>query len=205
MGALRDCFDYTDWGVLLEEQEMDIDRRVNTITDYKNFCRDTVIPVSVRCYPNNKPWITSDIRGPLNQKKRAFQDEDKEKQRSIQQELKKALSRVKVEYKKKMERQLDNNNTREVWSGMRVITGYKLKNSQPVEGDVDRANIFNHNYNRFDSAASSTCAAATSTSAAALSTLPPLRFPPNLCSCALHFHLHLSSASTTQLHHHLCD
>ena len=41
--ALRDCFDVTDWAVLLEEEEMDIemDRRVSTITDYINFCRDT--------------------------------------------------------------------------------------------------------------------------------------------------------------------
>ena len=53
--ALRDCFDVTDWAVLLEEEEIDMDRRVSTITDYINFCRDTVIPVrTVRCYPNNK-------------------------------------------------------------------------------------------------------------------------------------------------------
>jgi len=53
--ALRDCFDVTDWAVLLEEEEMviDMDKRVSTITDYINFCRDTVIPVrTVKCYPN---------------------------------------------------------------------------------------------------------------------------------------------------------
>ena len=73
--ALRECFDVTDWAVLLEEEEKDIDmdRRVSTITDYINFCRDTGIPVrTVRCYPNNKPWITSDIKELLNQRKRAF-------------------------------------------------------------------------------------------------------------------------------------
>ena len=51
----------------MEEEEMDIDmdRRVSTITNYINFCRDTVIPVrTVRCYPNNKAWITSDIKRP---------------------------------------------------------------------------------------------------------------------------------------------
>ena len=49
---MRDCFDVTDWAVLLEEEELDIDmdRRVSTITDYINFCRDTVIPVrTARC------------------------------------------------------------------------------------------------------------------------------------------------------------
>jgi len=40
--VLTDCFDDTEWGVLLEEQEIDMDRRVNTIRDYINFCRDTI-------------------------------------------------------------------------------------------------------------------------------------------------------------------
>ena len=48
-----------------------------------------------------------------------------------------------MEYKKKVERQLENNNTTEVWRGMRTIPGYRLKNSESVEGDVDRANTFN--------------------------------------------------------------
>ena len=81
--ALRDFLDVKDWAVLLEEEEMDIDmdRRVSTITDYINFCRDTVISVrNVRCYTNNKPWITSDIKDLLNQKKRVFQNGDGEKE-----------------------------------------------------------------------------------------------------------------------------
>ena len=97
---MRDCFDVTDWAVLLEEEEMDIDidRRVSTITDYINFCRDTVIPVrTVRCYPNNKPWITSDIKELLNQKKMAFQNGDGERRRNVQRELKKTPRRAKVE------------------------------------------------------------------------------------------------------------
>ena len=92
--ALRDCFDVTEWALLLEEEDMDIymDRRVSTITDYINFCRDTVIPVrTVRCYPNNKPWITSDIKDLLNEKKRVFQNGDRERWRTVQQELKKTL------------------------------------------------------------------------------------------------------------------
>ena len=61
---------------------MDMERTVSTITDYINFCRDTVIPVrTVRCYPNNKPWITSDIKDLLNQKKTAFQNGDGERRR----------------------------------------------------------------------------------------------------------------------------
>ena len=69
------------------------------------------------------------IKDLLNQKKMAFQNRDGERRRNVQQELKKTLRQVKVEYKKKVERQLENNNTKEVWRGMRTITGYRLKNS----------------------------------------------------------------------------
>ena len=88
-----------------------------------------MIPVrTLRCYPNNKPWITSDIKDLLNQKKRASQNGDGERWRNVQRELKKTLRLAKVEYKKKVERQLENNNTKEVWRGIRTITGYRLKN-----------------------------------------------------------------------------
>ena len=45
-----------------------------------------------------------------------------EKKRNVQQELKRTLRRAKVEYKKKVERQLENKNSKEVWRGMRTIT-----------------------------------------------------------------------------------
>lgn len=57
---------------------------VDCITDCINFCRDTVIPVrTVCCFPN-KPWINSKIKEPLNQKKEAFRDGDREKLKSVQ-------------------------------------------------------------------------------------------------------------------------
>ena len=107
--ALRDCFECTDWNVLLEtdENSMDIDRKFDCFTEYINFCRDTVIPTkTVCCFPNNKPWITSDIKAILNQKKEAFRDGDKVQLKQVQHELKRRLKIAKVEYKKKIERNL---------------------------------------------------------------------------------------------------
>ncbi|XP_051814688.1 uncharacterized protein LOC127537042 [Acanthochromis polyacanthus] len=70
--ALRDCFESTDWNVLLEtdEDSMNTDRQVDCFSEYISFCRDTVIPAkTVRCFPNNKLRITSNIKAILNQKK----------------------------------------------------------------------------------------------------------------------------------------
>lgn len=39
----------------------------------------TILIRTTRSFPNNKPWITSDLKGLLlNKKKRAFGEEDKE-------------------------------------------------------------------------------------------------------------------------------
>uniref|UniRef100_A0A8C4RGC7 Uncharacterized protein n=1 Tax=Erpetoichthys calabaricus TaxID=27687 RepID=A0A8C4RGC7_ERPCA len=75
--ALRDCFGTTDWDILQGSYSENIEEVVDCTTEYINFCMDIVVPVrTVRCYANNKPWITSDIKGLLKQKKRAFKGGD---------------------------------------------------------------------------------------------------------------------------------
>lgn len=128
--SLRDCFEHTDWSILQGTQEegsvCDIDSMVGCITDYTNFCRDTFIPVRiVHCFQNNKPWITSSIKGLLNKKKQAFREGDREKLRQTQQELNRCMRQAKEEYKRRVEsNKLQQNDTREVWNGMRTITAY---------------------------------------------------------------------------------
>ncbi|KAI4875864.1 hypothetical protein NFI96_034110, partial [Prochilodus magdalenae] len=68
--ALKDCYDTTDWSMLLHPHGEDIGGVTHCVTDYLNFCMDVAVPTkTVRCFPNNKPWITSDVKGILNQKK----------------------------------------------------------------------------------------------------------------------------------------
>ena len=71
--ALRHCFECTDWSVLQEAHGEDIEGVTHCTTDYMNLCIDIVVPIrTVRCFPNNKPWITSNVKDILNRKKRAF-------------------------------------------------------------------------------------------------------------------------------------
>lgn len=111
--SLKDCFECTEWNVLLEAEEnssdMDINGMVGRVTDYINFCWDIVIPGrTVRCFANNKPWITGDIKALLNQKKQAFKEGDWDKIRCVQHELKKSLRQAKLDYKSKVERKLQH-------------------------------------------------------------------------------------------------
>ena len=77
----------------------------------------------------------------LNMKKSAFQKGDQAEQKHLQGELKTMLSEAKESYRMKVKQKLQENNMREVWDGMKTITGCK-KSSGTVEGDVVRANKF---------------------------------------------------------------
>ncbi|XP_049333313.1 uncharacterized protein LOC125801152 [Astyanax mexicanus] len=149
--ALRDCYDTTDWSVLLHPHGEDIEGVTHCVTDYLNFHMDVAVTTkTVRCFPNNKPWITSTVKDLLNQKKRAFKDGHLVELKRVQRELKVRLKEAKESYRKKVERKLQDNNMKEVWGAMKTITGCKNNNGNPVDGGVDRANQFNNFYNRFE-------------------------------------------------------
>ena len=92
---------------------------------------------TVRCFPNNKPWITNDLKALLNKKKRAFRSGDREELRRVQHELRDMLRACKDAYRRKLEAKLQQNNVRDVWTGMKQITGCKVSGrviGQPGEG-----------------------------------------------------------------------
>lgn len=52
----------------------------------------------IHCYVNNKPWITSNLKTLLNEKKRAFRMGDRNKIRDIQRKLKVEMQEGKNAY-----------------------------------------------------------------------------------------------------------
>ena len=48
-----------------------------------------------------------------------------------------------------MELKLEENGAKEVWNGMKRITGYKFSSNTATCGSVDRANTLNEFFNRF--------------------------------------------------------
>ncbi|TWW62422.1 hypothetical protein D4764_04G0010690 [Takifugu flavidus] len=87
--------------------------------------------------------------------KRAFTAGDPAELRSVQKELKRSLKESKDAYRKKLEERLERNQIRDVWSGMRTITGFQKKGIRSADGNVDQANELNQFFNRFDSSSPS--------------------------------------------------
>ncbi len=66
METLKGCFLCTDWSIF---HQLELDDATDT-SDYINFCVDNVVEKKdVVVYPNNKPYITKDIKKCINNKK----------------------------------------------------------------------------------------------------------------------------------------
>ena len=145
--ALRDCYNTTVWDVLINPHGEDIEGMTHRLTGYQNFYADVVSPVkTVRCY--HKPWVTRGVKTVLNKKKAAFRSRDREAMKAAQQEVKHCVREAKDSYRRKVEQKLRENNMREVWEGVRTITGHNTKTSA-TGWTMERANELN-DFNRFN-------------------------------------------------------
>jgi hypothetical protein len=111
---------------------------------------------TVKMYPNNKPWVTSAVKGGLVKKRLAFQQGSLADQHAASRELKTEISKAKNAYKSKMEDNMASNNLGSVWSSMRTIVGHQNPKSSSrislngFNSDIELSNAFNVFYNRFD-------------------------------------------------------
>ena len=147
---LRDKLEATDWNVLCNATNLD--ENVSVISEYINFCYDQCVQKeTIKCYPNNKPWVTKELKMLLNDKKRAVSVKNKDELRRINSELKKAIFKCKLEYKDKMEKMFDTNDTGLAWSNLKKLCGYSKKSSaMVVDDDWTFSNDLNEFYARFD-------------------------------------------------------
>ena len=135
-----ECFEATDWDALSKLHGDDIRATTECVTDDINFCVDNTIPSrTVRFFPNSKPWITSGMKELLKKKKKVFREGDRELLRSVQRQLTVKTRDNKEVYRGKLENKLQQNYIRDVWSGMKKITGFKQEEDQ-TDGSLDREN-----------------------------------------------------------------
>ncbi len=95
---LQGCFDCTDWDVFRNSCNS-LDELTDVVTSYVSFCVDIVIPVKkCKVFPNNKPWVSKQLKHALNEKKRVYFQGDfagrKEIQRTVKSEIRKARERA---------------------------------------------------------------------------------------------------------------
>ena len=74
--TLQDYFDSTDWN-MFRNSSNGIEEYTTSVIGFINKCIDDVVPtVTVCTYPNQKPWITGNIRMELKARAAAFKELD---------------------------------------------------------------------------------------------------------------------------------
>ena len=75
---------------------------------------------------------------------------DRTLMKNIKRTIKKEIKVCKVAYKNKLEEKFGSGDAREVWKGLRQMTGFGLKQQHCVDSSAEFANDLNHFYARFD-------------------------------------------------------
>ena len=74
--TLQDCFASTEWN-MFRDSSNGIEGYTTSVIGFINKCIDDVVPtVTARTYPNQKPWITGNIRIELKARAAAFKERE---------------------------------------------------------------------------------------------------------------------------------
>lgn len=78
-----------------------------------------IVPTKeISIYPNNKPWINSDIKALLIEKKRTFINGDCMQSKVIQSQLNRKILDAKQSNKVKIENLFKSNKSKDAWTGV---------------------------------------------------------------------------------------
>jgi hypothetical protein len=101
---LQDCFASTDWNIFWNSSNGI--EYTTSVTGFINKCiEDVVHTVTVRTYPNQKPWITGNIRTELKGRAASFKERDynPEAYKESRYALRQTIKRAKRQYRTKID------------------------------------------------------------------------------------------------------
>ncbi len=91
----------------------DIEAYLDSETCFIRKCIDDVVPTkTIRIYPNQKPWINSDVRSALSARTSAFKSRNTDDWKQASYDFRRSIKAAKRTYKNKVEEHFNNNNLR---------------------------------------------------------------------------------------------
>ncbi len=129
----------------------DIEEYSDSVTCFIRTCIEEVIPTkTISIYPNQKPWINSDVRSALSARTSAFKSRNTDDRKQASYDLRRSIKAAKRQYKNKVEEQFNNNNPRSMWQGINNITGFKGNKPATVNIAASLPDELNTFYARFE-------------------------------------------------------
>ena len=147
---LKGCMDCTDWDVFIKSSA-NVNEATNVISGHITFCEELCIPVKqTKCFPNSNPWVDSEIKNLLCQKRDIWKNETECQWKYVKRKVTATIEQKKDHYRVKLENQFASGKTKQMWHGMQMITGYKKKEKRIcVENENQVANEMNIFFARF--------------------------------------------------------
>lgn len=150
---LQTAFEITDWDVLLSSGG-DIYVQTDVVNCYVRFCESQHIATkTITEYPNNKSWLTKEVKLILQERKQAHRAGDHAKVKDLNRIFRREVRLAKVKYRQKLEHCFQNNNPKGAWRCLEMITDYKTpknKGFQNIDDSKQKADDLNEFYCRFD-------------------------------------------------------
>ncbi len=98
---LQDCFDHVDWDMFRAASDDDMEGYSDYVTSFIRKCIEDVLPTKIiRIYPNQKPWINSDVRSALSARTSAFKSGNTDDRKQASYDLRRSIKAAKRQYKK---------------------------------------------------------------------------------------------------------
>ncbi len=110
--------------------------------------------ITVRTFPNQKPWVDRTIRDAVNQRTAAYNEALLSGNMSVYKALcyalRRAVSVAKHRYKERIESHFQLNDSQRLWQGLRTICAFGNKSFAEVRADPSLADELNTFYGRFE-------------------------------------------------------
>jgi hypothetical protein len=116
-----------------------IEEYTTSVIGFINKCINDVFPtVTVSTYPNQKPWITGNIRIELKARAAAFKEQDTNPYayKKSGYALRLTIKQAKHQYRIKIESYYTGSEARQMWQGWKTITDYKGKPRRELPSDA---------------------------------------------------------------------
>ncbi len=151
---LQAAIDDVDWD-MFRASSSDVSEFTDVALSFVNTLTEQATEtMSVRTFPNQKPWVDRTIRAAVNKRTAAYNEAllygNMSAYKASCYALRRAVRAAKLRYRERIESHFQLNDSRRMWQGLRTICAFGNKSSAEVRADPLLADGLNTFYGRFE-------------------------------------------------------
>ncbi len=151
---LQAALDDVDWD-MFRASSSDVSEFTDVALSFVNTLTEQATEtMTVRTFPNQKPWVDRTIRAAVNKRTAAYNEAllsgNMSEYKALCYALRRAVRAAKLRYRERIESHFQRNDSRCMWQGLATICAFGNKSSAEVRADPSLADELNIFYSRFE-------------------------------------------------------